>query len=44
MKNNKYQDVYFYKFLRPIITILFKILFSKKIKGQDNILVNTENG
>lgn len=36
MKKN-YNDVLLYKILRPIITILFKLLFRPKIIGKENI-------
>lgn len=35
--NKKYNDVLLYKILRPIITILFKLLFRPKIIGKENI-------
>lgn len=35
MKNNK--DVVLYKILRPIVTILFKVLYRPKIIGKENI-------
>lgn len=34
---NKYQDVMFYKVIRPIVTFLFTLLFRPKIIGKDNI-------
>jgi len=33
----RYDDVLLYKFLRPIITLLFKILYRPKIVGAENI-------
>ena len=33
----KYNDVFLYKILRPIITLLFKILYRPKIVGSNNI-------
>lgn len=33
----KYEDVLLYKILRPIITILFKLLYRPKIIGSENI-------
>jgi len=35
--NKKYNDVWLYKLLRPIITILFKLLYRPKIIGSENI-------
>lgn len=35
--NKKYNDVLLYKILRPIITILFKLLFRPQIIGKENI-------
>lgn len=35
MKNNK--DVVLYKIIRPIVTILFKVLYRPKIIGKENI-------
>ena len=37
MKNN---DAYLYRFTRPIVSFLFKLLFRPQIKGQENILDN----
>ena len=34
---DKYEDVLFYKIIRPIITFLFKILYHPKIIGVENI-------
>jgi len=34
---NKYKDVLLYKILRPIITIVFKIIYRPKIEGIENI-------
>jgi len=36
----KYNDVLLYKILRPIITILFKLLFRPRIIGKENIKNN----
>lgn len=36
----KYNDVFLYKIVRPIITILFKCLFTPKIYGTENIPVD----
>jgi len=33
----KYNDVFLYKLLRPIVTVLFKLLYKPKIIGLDNI-------
>ncbi|MBR6690722.1 MAG: 1-acyl-sn-glycerol-3-phosphate acyltransferase [Bacilli bacterium] len=33
----RYDDVFLYKLLRPIITLLFKVLYSPKIVGANNI-------
>ena len=33
----KYKDVLLYKILRPVITVLFKMLYSPKILGSENI-------
>ncbi len=33
----KYNDVLFYKIVRPIITVIFKIFFTPKIYGKENI-------
>ena len=33
----KYNDVILYKIVRPIITILFKVLYRPKIEGKNNI-------
>lgn len=33
----KYNDVFLYKILRPLLTFLFKILFTPKIVGSENI-------
>ena len=33
----RYDDVFLYKLLRPIITLLFKLLYRPKIVGADNI-------
>lgn len=33
----KYNDVFLYKLIRPIVTILFKLLYRPKIVGADNI-------
>ena len=35
--NEKYNDVVLYKILRPVITILFKLLYRPKIIGIENI-------
>lgn len=35
--NKKYEDVFLYKVLRPVITLLFKLLFRPKIIGIENI-------
>ena len=32
-----YEDVFLYKLLRPLVTILFKFLYSPKIIGKENI-------
>ncbi len=39
-KSDKYQDVLLYKIIRPIITPLFKIIFTPKIIGIENIPKN----
>jgi len=33
----RYDDVFLYKLLRPIVTVLFKLLYKPKIIGLDNI-------
>lgn len=39
-RQEKYNDVFFMKILRPIITLLFKTLYTPKIIGPENIPLN----
>ena len=39
-RQEKYNDVFFMKILRPIITLLFKTLYTPKIIGSENIPLN----
>lgn len=36
----KHKDVLLYRIIRPIITILFKVLYTPKYEGLENILLN----
>ena len=36
----KYNDVILYKLVRPIVTVLFKVLYRPKIEGKENIRPN----
>ena len=35
--SKRYNDVFLYKLLRPIITILFKLIYRPTIIGKENI-------
>lgn len=39
-RQEKYDDVFFMKIIRPIITVLFKTLYTPKIIGTENIHLN----